>query len=1162
MNRATFIHLHLRSQFSLLESTIKFEGLFARLKELQMPAVALTDKGNLFGAISFYQGCKANGLKPLLGLEVLVAAGSRFDPIEGPRRADKAHTLVLLAETNEGYQNLMGLSSAGYLQSPGDPPRVDKSLLARHAKGLIALSGGERGELDRLLLKGEMPVALTAAGQYAEIYGKNSFFLELNDHGKPDDRLVLQHMLELSKKAGLQVVAANKVGYLQRRDAPRHEVLLCLGKGQVMSDPQHHAWGTDQYYLKSQEEMAGLFGEIPGALRNTIEIAMRCNVEMEFEKTRMPSFPLLPKDTTAGDYLEKVCREGLSARYGDRAQDPEVQERLNEELSVIKATGFPGYFLIVWDIIAQARKKGIPVGPGRGSAAGSLAAYLMGITDVDPLKYDLLFERFINPERVSAPDIDVDVSDTRRGEVLEYVTQTYGKERVASIVTFGTMAAKAVVRDVGRVLEIPLTEVDRIAKLIPFELKVTLADVEARVPELKAIATEEGPHRHWWDVSKALEGLVRHVSTHAAGLLISDEPLLSAIPLAKGAHGEILTQYDMNALKEVGLLKLDILGLRTLSVIDDAVKMVKQRKGLTLVPEKFPLDDHPTFRLLKDARTLGVFQLESRGMRDYLRKLEPSCMEDIIAINALYRPGPLGSDMVDDFFHRKKGQVKVEYLHPLLEPILKTTYGVMLYQEQVMRVAKDLAGFSLGQADLLRRAMGSKNPEKMEQMRGKFIAGAEKHGIQPDTAESIYNQMAKFAGYGFNKSHSAAYAVVAYQTAYLKAHFGSEYMAALLTSETGNQDKVSQYVYECRRMGLKVLPPDVNQSGMEFLVTPEGSLRFSLMAVKNVGTPAVEAILQARAKDGPYKSLSDFCNRVDLKSFTPKMVECLIQAGAFSFPNATRAGLAAQLDQAFRRGQGAQNDILSGQTSLFGGLAEGAPPEPTADIPEWSPAQVLNGEKEVLGFYLSGHPLSEHEKELDHYVSPLNELEEYPDSFEVRIGGLIRSISRTTSRKSKEEFARFVVEDLHTYMEVIAWPETYRKYHTLLEKDRMVALRGRLDKRGNRPQIIANEIIDVNEMAVKWAKRVRLDLNVVGLDDALLPKVQAVCQRHPGKAAVRFQLQTSHHGLIVMEAGAEFSVKPTKSFLREITALLGDDQVDIELDSSVKLSKVPNGEDY
>ncbi len=1161
MNRSTFIHLHLHSQFSILESTIKFEPLITRLKELKMPGVALTDKGNLFGAIPFYQACKANGLKPILGLEVLVATGSRFDPVEGPRRGDKAHSLVLLAEDLEGYKNLMGLSSAGYLQSPGDPPRVDKSLLSRHAKGLIALSGGERGELDRLLFKGEMPLAVKAAAQYVEIFGKDHFFLELTDHGKPDDRLVLQSLLELSKKTDISTVAANGVGYLLRRDAPRHEVLLCLGKGQVFSDPQHSTWGSDQYYLKSQEEMGSLFGEIPEALRHTIDIAMRCNVELEFEKTRMPSFPLLPEGTNANAFLEKICQDAIPNRYVDKSQEVLVQERLKNELSVINETGFAGYFLIVWDIIARAREKGIPVGPGRGSAAGSLVSFLTGITDVDPLRYDLLFERFINPERVSAPDIDVDVSDTRRGEVLDYVTQTYGKDRVASIVTFGTMAAKAVVRDVGRVLEIPLAEVDRIAKLIPYELKVTLSDVEGRVPELKAIASEEGPHRQWWDISKALEGLVRHVSTHAAGIIISDEPLLSTIPLCKGVHDEILTQYDMNALKDVGLLKLDILGLRTLSVIDDAIRLVRERKGLILKPEQFPLDDNPTFRLFRDARTLGVFQMESRGMRDYLRKLSPGNIEDIIAMNALYRPGPLGSDMVDDFIRRKKGQVKVEYLHPLLEPVLKTTYGVIVYQEQVMRIAKDLGGFSLGQADLLRRAMGSKNPEKMERMRSQFISGAKDRDIPGDTAEAIFNHMAKFAGYGFNKSHSAAYALVAFQTAYLKTHFGAEFMAALLTSETGNQDKISQYVYESRRMGYVVLPPDVNQSGREFVVTQEGAIRFSLTAVKNVGSPAMDAILKARAVDGPFKSLADFCNRVDLKSFTPKMMESLILAGAFSFPGATRAGLTAQLEQAFRRGQGSQSDLLTGQTSLFGGLAEGGAPEPQSGTPEWSAAQVLNGEKDVLGLYLSGHPLSEHEKELEHYVINLNDLEEYPDGADVRIGGLIRSFSKTLSRKSKEEFGRFVLEDLHTHVEVIAWPETYRKFHGLLEKDRLVALRGRLDKTGNRLQVVANDVIDINEMGVKWAKRVSLELNVVGLDDTLLPNVQSVCQRHPGKAAVRFKLQTGHHGLVVVEAGPEFSVKPTKGFLREIALLLGDDRVEIELDSSLKLSTSSNADE-
>jgi DNA polymerase-3 subunit alpha len=785
------------------------------------------------------------------------------------------------------------------------------------------------------------------------------------------------------------------------------------------------------------------------------------------------------------------------------------------------------------------------VGPGRGSAAGSLVSYLLGITEVDPLKYDLLFERFINPERVSAPDIDVDVCDRRRDEVLDYIAKKYGKERVASIVTFGTMAAKAVVRDVGRVLEIPLPEVDRIAKLIPFEPKITLEDAMEKVPELKAIGTEQGPHRRLWDVSRALEGLVRHVSTHAAGILIGKGPLLESIPLCRGPHGEVLTQYEMNSLKDVGLLKLDILGLRTLSVIDDALKLIREGGGKELRPEEFPLEDEAAFRLLKEARTFGIFQLESRGMRDYMRKLVPGVLEDLIALLALYRPGPLGSDMVDDFIHRKRGQVKVEYQHPKLEPILKTTYGVILYQEQVMRIAKDLAGFSLGQADLLRRAMGSKNPEKMEQMRGKFILGSKERGVPESTAETIFNQMAKFAGYGFNKSHSAAYALVAYWTAYLKAHHPKEFMAALLTSESGNQEKVSQYVFECRKMGLPVLPPDVNLSSDTFRVVPEG-IRFSLGAIKNVGTPAVASILRSREAGGPYASLPDFCRRVDLKSFTPRMLECLVLAGAFDSTGASRASMRAGVEKVFRQAQATQADSQAGQTSLFGQAEEGLPDTLPAGE-ELNPAQALMAEKEVLGFYLSGHPLSEHEWELEHFVTPLNEMEEVADGAEVRVAGMIRSFSQSQVKRTQEAYGRFVLEDLHSFVEVIAWPEVFRSARSLLAKDRLVALKGRVDRSGDRIQIVASEVIDLSEMSARWAKTVGLMINTVGLDDSILPKVKAICQRHPGKARVLFHMQTTHHGTMVMEAGGELSVKPSGAFLKETQDLLGEDRVRIEV---------------
>ena len=806
------------------------------------------------------------------------------------------------------------------------------------------------------------------------------------------------------------MVATNDVHYLHGLEAEYQEVLLCLGKGEVLSNPNHSTYGSREYYLKSSEEMATLFSEIPEALRKTLVIAERCNLTIEFGKTYLPSFPIPDPLLNEDSYLEKLCQEGLKKRFVDHLKNPDIQSRMMEELSIIRKTGFSGYFLIVWDFINWAKKNGIPVGPGRGSAAGSLVSYLIGITEIDPIRYDLLFERFINPERVSAPDIDVDVCDRRRGEVMNYITQAYGKDRVASIVTFGTLAAKAVVRDVGRVLEIPLPEVDRIAKLIPGEPKMTLEAAVERVPELRAIATEEGPSRKLWEVSKALEGLVRHISTHAAGILIGNEPLIDKIPLCKGSGDEVLTQFDMNTLKDVGFLKLDILGLRTLTVIDDTLQLIRKYRNLDLKIEEIPLDDSATFKLLREAKGIGLFQLDSHGMRDYLRKLEPENIEDLIALMALYRPGPLGSDMVDDFFHRKKGLVKVEYLHPKTEPILKNTYGIILYQEQVMRIAKDLAGFTLGQADLLRRAMGSKDPEKMEKMRDKFISGSKEKGVSGVVAEELFDQMAKFAGYGFNKSHSAAYALLTYQTAYLKARYAPEFMASLLTSESGNQDKISQYVFECKKMGLNILPPDVNESDTEFIVTPDQSIRFSLSAIKNVGSPALTAILESRKADGVFKSLFDFCRRVDLKPFTPKMLDSLILSGAFDFTKEGRATMKESVEKVFRQSQGFQADSQKGQTSFFG-VMDSEDSDTAKIIPEYSPAQYLAGEKEVLGFYLSGHPLSEHEWELEHYVSSLHELVELPDGYEIRVAGLIRGISRSTVKKTKETYVRFMLED-------------------------------------------------------------------------------------------------------------------------------------------------------
>jgi len=1117
-----------------------------RLRELQMPAVALTDKANLFGAIHFYQSAISHGIKPILGCELMVAPHSRFDKTNAHGRPEAAYHLVLLAQNKEGYQNLMKLSSAGYLQGYFMGPRVDKEVLARHSAGLIALSGCSDGEIANFLLKDELPPAMKAVGEYQDIFGKDRFFLEIQNHGLEKEVKIGKGLIEISQKTGIPLVATNDVHYLKKEDADHHEVLLCLGKGEVLSSPTHPAYGSSEFYLKSAEEMAGLFAEIPQALKQTLDIAERCHLTLEFDKVHMPKYSVPNGAGDENTYLKELCQVGLVRRFGDRAQAPEVQDRMKEELEVIKKTGFSGYFLIVSDFIQAAKKKGIPVGPGRGSAAGSLVAYLLGITDVDPLKYDLLFERFINPERVSAPDIDVDVCDRRRGEVLDYITQTYGADHVASIITFGTLAARAVLRDVGRVLEIPLPEIDRIAKLIPNELKITLEDCMAKVPELKAIGTEQGPYRKLWDVSRALEGMLRHASTHAAGIIIGNEPLLETIPLCRGGEGEILTQYDMTALKDVGLLKLDILGLRTLSVIDDTVQLVEKTRNKKIDLSQLPETDPLTFKLLQEARTMGIFQLESRGMRDYMRKLEPENIEDITALNALYRPGPLGSDMVDDFIHRKKGQVKVKYLNPKLEPILKTTYGVILYQEQVMRIAKDLAGFTLGQADLLRRAMGSKNPEQMEQMRGKFLKGAQERDIPAEGAEAIFNQMAKFAGYGFNKSHSVAYALVAFQTAYLKANYTPEFMASLLTSESGNQDKIYQYVFESKRLGIKVLPPDVNESEEVFTVNGQGQIRFSLSAIKNMGHPAVTAILEARKTGGTFKSLFDFCRRVDLKAFTPKMVECLVLAGALDSTGAARAPMKEAVEKAFKQAQMVRDDSQRGQTSLFG-MMETASPDILPQIPEFTAALRLMGEKETLGFYLSGHPLSEHEWELEHYVTPLSEAPDWADGAEIRVGGMVLGLSQSMVKKTKELYGRFILEDLHSHIEVIAWPEVFKRYQTLLAKDRLIAVKGRLDKSGDRVQLIANEIIDVNDMAVKWAKGILLHVNVVGLDSELLAQVKSICEKFVGQIPVFFHLETSHHGLMVMEAEDKLKVRPSQAFLKAMHGLLGDDSIEIEV---------------
>ncbi len=1142
----TFVHLNVHSQYSLLESTVRLDALVRRARELNMPAVALTDTFNLFGAVHFYRQALAHGVKPILGCEVGVAPESRFEKSNPHGRPDAAYRLILLAENNEGYANLVRLCSLAQLEGFFHVPRVDKKLLAAHSKGLIALSSCLEGEVSGFILKDEIPLAVKAAEEYREIFGKGSFFLEIQDHGLPGERKVVASRLEVSRQTGILPVATNGVRYLRREGAKAQEALLCLGKGMTLGDPAHPVQGPPEYFLKSAEEMSDVFRSLPEALTRAVEIAERCHVEMDFKKTRMPGFPVPAGGESENQFLERLCLEGLARRYG--AQAPaEVERRLVDEIRTIEKTRFSGYFLIVWDFIRHAREAGIPVGPGRGSAAGSLAAYCLGITDVDPIRYDLLFERFINPERVSAPDIDVDVSDRDRGKVLRYIRERYGEDRVAAIVTFGTMAARAVVRDMGRVLGLAPGDVDRIAKLVPPEPHITLEEAIGRNAELKSLASSSGPARELLEYARALEGQIRHVSTHAAGVLIGDEPLVGLVPLCRGAGDEVLTQYDMDSLKEVGLLKLDVLGLRTLTVIEDCLQLVEGTSGRRPDLSRAELDDPVTYALLREAHTLGVFQLESRGMRDYLRKLEPSGIEDLIALLALYRPGPLGSDMVDDFIRRKKGQVKVSYPHPLLEPILKNTYGVILYQEQVMRIAADLGGFTLGQADLLRRAMGKKDPEEMEAARGRFKTGARARGIPEGTAEAVFDQMAKFAGYGFNKSHSAAYAMLAFQTAYLKAHHGPEFMAALLTSEIGDQDRIARYAYECRRMGIPLLPPDVNESSDTFTVTPAGQVRFSLLALRNVGAPAVKAILEAREAGGAFPDLFAFCRRVDMRVFNPRMLASLVQSGAFDAGGARRSQMMEAVERVARQALNLQNDKARGQTSLFDpgqGAGEEAAFQPLEEAP--SPL-LLRWEKESLGFYLSGHPLSQHEAELEHYTVPLGEAAERPDGVQVRVAGLVRSVQPGRTKRSNEDYARFQVEDLHTHLDGVAWPEVYRKARNLLAAERLVAVLGVMDQSGNTPQLVAQEVIGLEEMAEKWARSVVLTVNLVGVDERLLERLKELCARYPGSARVTFHLQSPHLGEVRVEAGEERKVRPTGEFLEEAVLLLGEDSVEIEM---------------
>jgi DNA polymerase-3 subunit alpha len=1154
-----FVHLHVHTQYSLLDGATQIDALVRTVRGYGMPAVAVTDHGNLFGAIEFYQKATAVDLKPIIGCEAYLAPKSRSDR-EGQFAHNEYYHLILLAANQTGYRNLLKLASLAYLEGFYYKPRMDKDLLMQHHEGLVALSGCLSGEVPYLIGQGRIEDAVRTAAEYREIFGKDGYFLEVQENAVPEQQVANRGLREIHKRLGIPLVATNDCHYLSKTDARVHDILLCLQTGKTVSDPNRTRFHTDQLYVKSTEEMLAAFHEWPEAVWNTSRVAELCNLSFTFGTPYLPHYTV-PAGETLESYLDKLALQGLADRLRERpSRIPEAQyrRRLRDELTVITSMGFAGYFLIVWDIIAFARSRGIPVGPGRGSSAGSLVAYALRITDLDPLVYGLLFERFLNPERVSLPDIDMDFCMDRRQEVINYVVDKYGKDHVCQIITFGTMKAKAAIRDVGRVMEMPYAEVDRLAKLVPDQLNITLDDALEAEPRLKELVETDLKIRDVFETARALEYSPRHASTHAAGVVISPDPLTEHVPLYKGAKDidEVVTQFPMGDVEKVGLVKFDFLGLKTLTMIAYAERLINARSRTPTMaarPEHssvsidvIPLDDTATFALLASGKTMGVFQLESAGMRDLLTGLRPDRFEDIIASIALYRPGPM--DLIPEFIKRKQGKIPITYEVPALEDILKDTYGVIVYQEQVMAIANTIAGFSLGQADILRRAMGKKKPEEMEKLRAKFIEGAKKHKLSEKKAEKLFDLMYKFAGYGFNKSHAAAYAVVTYQTAYLKAHCPHEFMAALLTSEMGNTEKVVRYINECRELGIKVLPPDVNESGKDFSVTPEG-IRFGLAAIKNVGEGAVEAVLEARAAGGPYVSFFDFCHRVDLRKLNKRALECLIKVGAFDSTGAPRAQLMAVLDRTAEQATAAQRAASTGQTSIFTAFdspdgadaRRGTLPldESLPDLPEWSEDQRLTYEKELIGFYINSHPLTQYEEAVRRLATARTDtLTEVADAKEVQLCGIIGTVRQTMTKKG-DRMAYCTLEDLHGMVEVIVFPDLYKTTAALIVPESVVQVTGTLDRGEKATRIKATKLVGLADLQANSFSRVTIQVSSSEASAEALVQLREVLHRHPGACPVYLTVTIPDHSESVIAVSPELRVRPSDRLVGDVETLIG-----------------------
>lgn len=1057
MKECNFVHLHVHTEYSLLDGACRLEPLIQRAKELNMSSLAITDHGVMYGAVEFYKLAHKYGVKPIIGCEIYVAPRSLYR--KEARIDDANYHLVLLAENNEGYRNLLHLVSIASVEGFYYKPRVDMECLKKYSKGLIALSGCLAGQISQLILQGQLEKAEKQALRLQSVFGKDNFYLEIQDHHIEDQKRVNAQMIKISRKIGIPLVATNDIHYINKADAQVHDILLCIQTGKKVSDADRMTFSGREFYLKSPQEMNQLFSTLPETLENTVKIAGRCQVEMDFSHMHLPSFSV-PEGYDDQAYLRELCWRGLKERYA--AITPDIKTRCEYELGIIKKMGYASYFLIVWDFIAFARRQGIPVGPGRGSAAGSLVAYALRITDIDPLKYHLLFERFLNPERVTMPDIDVDFCYDRRDEVIEYVTEKYGQENVAQIITFGTMAARGAIRDIGRALDMPYGQVDQIAKLIPRELGITLDKALQTSKELRNNYEEHPDVKKLIDLAKSVEGMPRHASIHAAGVVIAKENIVNYVPLQKTPDGAVITQFTMDKLEELGLLKMDFLALRTLTVINNALKIIAKTQQQTVNVYDISLDDDQTYEMLSQGDTIGVFQLESDGMRKLIRDLKPDNLEHLTALLALYRPGPLGSGMVDDFVKGKNGEQEITYLHPSLKPILQDTFGVILYQEQVMRIASVLAGFTLGQADLLRRAMGKKKPEVIAGLRQEFLEGAQERSVAKDLAGHVFDLMEHFAGYGFNKSHSCAYAMVSYQTAYLKAHYPLEYMAALLTSVMDHTEKVAFYIEECRQMGITILPPDINESLINFTVAG-GSIRFGLAAIKNVGKNAVEGIIAARHKEGKFISLEVFCQRVDSRLVNTRTVESLIRAGAFESVHHSRSYLLSQMEYAFALAEKKQQELRSGQASLFDIMEEQvsdtySPSRPKGTVREFSFQEILQMEKELMGLYISGNPLDPYRQILhDNVRATALEVKNLQNDVMTIIGGMITSIKEIMTKQGRT-MAFMTVEDFLGPVEVIVFPRIYSYYRERLKEGAVLLVAGHTSEQNDEMKIIGERI--------------------------------------------------------------------------------------------------------